>query len=158
MKNKQEVKLESMAKLISRADDLDIPVSDDFFDRMHDQIMNKIEQTEIEKVSKFSLALQRTKRFLVAHWKSWSLSGLSLSLFLFASYHSSTFVMDKMMGSRTVQVVKNEKAILQNVLKSTDEYTASVMSGYQSQEDFLMEVASHSELSGVAQSHLLSEN
>lgn len=158
MKNKQEVKLESVARLIAQADDLDFPVGDDFFDRMHSQIMSGIEDKQIEKVSALELAFQRTKRYMQAHWRSWTLSGFSVSVFLFLGYQASFLAMDVLTQTRTVQVVKNEKAILSNVLHSTEDYTTSVMSGYQSQDDFLMEVAGQSHFSAKDQEHLLSEN
>jgi len=158
MKNKQEVKLESVARLIAQADDLDFPMSDDFFEKLHDNIMSQVEEKEIEKVTKFELAVQRTKKYLMAHWKSWTVSSFSLSMFLFLAYQSSMFAMGIFMQTRTVQVVKNEKAILSNVMDSTEEYTASVMGGYQSQDDFLLDVAEHAQLSAKDKRLLLSEN
>ncbi len=59
--------MEKIRQTLKSLEDLELPMSGDFFDQMHDQIMAQVEETVLEPQP----ALLKPRNFLRAHWRGW---------------------------------------------------------------------------------------
>lgn len=60
-------RLDQVRKNLKSNDDLDVPMSDDFFNRLHDKIMSEVDKTEMAPPP----VLMRPRNMLRAHWRGW---------------------------------------------------------------------------------------
>src|SRR5690606_29905846 len=116
-----------------------LPMDAEFYDRLHDKIMASIEQTTIHKPSIWEKRRERLR----AHWKSWTVSGGSLLLVLFAATQSPIWVDSVVENSHTVQVVRNEEEFNFESSAAPEEFAETLIT-YQSHSDFFVDVAERS--------------
>lgn len=64
---KNSLRIEKMRKGIKNMDDFDFDISDEMLERMHDKIMQKVNEAEMEK----SHLMDKPKRYLRAHYRGW---------------------------------------------------------------------------------------
>lgn len=72
--------LSKMRKGLKAADELELPMDPEFFNRLHNKIMAQVSETAIEPVSKF----YRPRKFLKAHWREWIYPAGRTMAFVFA--------------------------------------------------------------------------
>jgi hypothetical protein len=125
---------------------LETPVDEAYYDRLHDQIMLKIDSTEIQPVSPIRSFLSRSfYNFKQQRWPGLRTSlqlGVAASALVIFSLKSADLFQNLWSSSRTVQLVQNNRDILSTALDSPEDLSATFIS-FQNNEDFLMEVASH---------------
>ena len=126
---------------LKTADDIELPMDDAFYDRLHDKIMAKVEDTEIKKLPAWTHFVARPKKYLKSHWKGWLGSGLSMAILVYLGSHISASVSSFIPESHAYKVVQNERAFLNNALNSP-EYFARTLINHQNHDDLLSDVAS----------------
>jgi hypothetical protein len=118
---------------------MELPMDDAFYERMHDRIMAAVEQTEIAPEPKW----QKPARVIKANWKSWLFAGGSMMMVVVAALQTPSVVSSFLDESHVVKVVRNEKAITEETLKSPENFSETLIS-YQTQDDFFVDVAERS--------------
>ena len=139
-----------LTKKIKQAGDQEIPMDDAFYDRLHDQIMAAVEETEINPLSRMDVSQQLLKR----HWRNMAHSSLAILAVLGiqqATVHLASQIWSE---SHTVKTIQNEKQILNQALLSPEEFLTSMMSS-QSQSDLIFDVASQ-DLDQITQDRIVS--
>ncbi len=116
-----------------------LPEDEAYYTRLHDRIMAAVEQTEVKSPAPW----EKPKKALMAHWRSWFISGGSLMMILVASLQAPQVVKSVLDESHVVQVVHNEKAIVNETLSSPQAFSETLIS-YQSADDFFVDVAERS--------------
>lgn len=114
----------------------DFPLEGVDFDALHDRIMAAVEKTEIAPAS----FLDKPKKIFKRNWRSWIVTGSSLSMVLLALVHAPDVIRPGLDQSHTVQVVKNEDAFTAESLKSPEGFSHTLIS-YQNEDDFFVDVA-----------------
>jgi len=135
LKNKEVV------RALETANDIELPMDPQFYERLHDKIMARVEETEIKKVPGWFMVMARPKKYLRNHWKGWLGTTMSLITAAYLGLQISVHVSKWIPESHTFKVVQNEKELLQNALGSPEDFSTSLIN-YQSHEDFVVDVAS----------------
>lgn len=118
---------------------IELPMDDAFYDRLHDRIMAAVEKTEMKRPSPWD----KPKKLLCSQWKTWILSGGSLTMTLLAALQSPNLARSIFDESHTVQVVRNEDDFVTETLRSPEHFTETLIS-LQNQGDFFVDVAERS--------------
>lgn len=66
-KNLKILENESMRTYLKRVDDIETPMSGEYYNKLHDKIMSAVESSQIKPAPK----LQVAKNLLRAHWRGW---------------------------------------------------------------------------------------
>lgn len=138
----QKGRLDKVRQGLKSADEieLDLPMNEDFFDRLHDKIMAEVEKTEIAPVT----PLTASRDMLRKHWRGWLYpAGGVTSLFLLLAIAMSQVQNTTEIMQRAGLVSDGAERIASRVLMAPDELTQTFISS-QSDSDFLMDVASES--------------
>lgn len=118
----------------------EIPMNQEFYDRLHDKIMAAVEQVEIQPISR----IDSTQQVLKRHWRQWTKSVFSIVVAMVAlgslSWVFSQSADKAWSSSRTVQLMENENLILSEAVLSPEDFSNSSIS-YQSENDFFVDVA-----------------
>lgn len=136
----QKGRLDKVRQGLKNRDELELPMSDEFFERLHDKIMAEVEKTEIAPVT----PLTASRDMLRKHWRGWLYpAGGVTSLFLLLllalpQAHKMSEVMQ-----RAGLVSDGAERIASRVFMTPDELTQTFISS-QSDSDFLMDVAGES--------------
>ncbi|MEK6773794.1 MAG: hypothetical protein AABY64_07630 [Bdellovibrionota bacterium] len=126
---------------LKTADDVELPMEDAFYDRLHDKIMAGVNETEIKKLPPWTSFVARPKKYLKSHWKGWLGSSISMIALGYIGIHISVLVGSFIPESHSFKVVQNEQEFLQDATGSVENFSQSMIN-HQSQEDFLSDVAS----------------
>lgn len=126
-----------MRKSLKRAGDIEIPMDPDYYDKLHDRIMSSIEDKEILPASK----IEKSKSFLKRNWFNWSQIGLGIFLVAGLGLSTTQRLVELYWSSKTVQLVTNEKKIIEEATSAPEQFSSSLLSS-QNNADFMQDVAS----------------
>lgn len=133
-------RMDKVRKGLKAADELELPMNEDFFDRLHDKIMAEVEQTEIAPAP----ILMTPRNVLRAHWRGWLYpAGGIMSLFLFSSLLLSQVSKVNQSMQRVGLLSDGHERIVAQALLSPEDLSQTLIST-QSESDFFMDVASES--------------
>ncbi|WP_295901176.1 hypothetical protein [uncultured Bdellovibrio sp.] len=133
-------RMDKVRKGLKASDDLELPMSEDFFDRLHDKIMAEVEQTEIAPAP----ILMTPRNVLRAHWRGWLYpAGGVMSLFLFSALLLSQVSKVNQSMQRVGLLSDGHERIVAQALLSPEDLSQTLIST-QSESDFFMDVASES--------------
>jgi len=133
-------RLEKVRKNLRAADDLELPMSEDFFERLHDKIMAGVEQTEMAPPP----MLMTPRNLLRAHWRGWLYpAGGVMSLFVFSSLLLSQVSKVNQSMQRAGLLSDGHERIVAEALLSPEDLSRTLIST-QSESDFFMDVARES--------------
>ncbi len=132
--------MDKVRRKLQAADDLDLPRSDDFFDRLHDKIMAEVEKTDIQPAP----VLLTPRSLLRVQWRGWlyPVSGVT-SLLVFMSLLMPQVSKVNQSMSRAGLLSDGHERIVSEALLSPDEISQTFISS-QSESDFFMDVARES--------------
>lgn len=128
-------------KALKSTDDVELPMDEAFYEKLHDKIMARVEETEVKKLPAWTSFVARPKKYLKSHWKGWLGTGLSMMAVGYFGLHMTTLAGSFIPESHTFKVVQNERAFLEGALSSPDSFSETLIN-HQSQDDFLSDVAS----------------
>lgn len=133
-------RLEKMRKKLKSVDQVELPMDDDFFNRLHDKIMAEVEKTEIKR----SPVLLKPRNLLQAHWRGWlyPVGGLA-SVFLFSSLLLTQVSKVNQSMQRVGLLSDGRERIAEAALISTEDLSQTLISS-QSESDFFIDVANES--------------
>lgn len=129
-----------LRKILKDDNEIELPMGEEFFDRLHDKIMAEIEKTEVEPAPR----LRASRNLLRRHWRSWlyPASGVtSLFLLLVFAMPQVTKITNGM--KRAGLASDGQERIAARALASPEELGQTFISS-QSDSDFLIDVASES--------------
>ena len=136
-----------LRKNLKQAGDFELPMDEDFYEKLHNKIMAAVEETEITPLSKLTSTQQLMKRYwrkALPYAKGVTQVIMALALLLGSSIKARELVQNFWSSSHTVQMVQNEKQIINEALESPEQFSTSLIS-YQNQNDFFLDVAAQSE-------------
>lgn len=132
--------MDKVRKGLRGQDELELPMGDDFFDRLHDKIMAEVEQTEIAPPP----MLLTPRNMLRAHWRGWLYpAGGMMSLFMFTSLLLSQVSKVNQSMMRVGLFSDGRERIVAEALLSPEDLSQTLIST-QSDSDFFMDVAGES--------------
>lgn len=132
--------MDKVRKGLRGQDEFELPMGDDFFDRLHDKIMAEVEQTEIAPPP----MLLTPRNMLRAHWRGWLYpAGGMMSLFMFTSLLLSQVSKVNQSMMRVGLFSDGRERIVAEALLSPEDLSQTLIST-QSDSDFFMDVAGES--------------
>lgn len=135
----KEPELDPILEVLKKQDNLELPMSGQFYDDMQARIMAKTMGMKIKPKPLFYVP----RNFLRAHYKSWLQLSLSLALLFLLGKTLSPIFANLVDKSHVVQVIKNEKLIVNEIMSDPEAYSETLLS-YQSQNDFFVDLAERS--------------
>jgi len=121
-------------------DEMELPMNEDFFDKLHDKIMIEVERTEVSPPP----MLMKQKSYLRAHWKGWLYSATSVaSVAAVALVLSTQFSKVNETMQRVGLYSDGRERIVEMALNSPDEVAQTLIVS-QSEADFFVDVANES--------------
>lgn len=115
-------------------------LDEEYFDQLHDQIMARLENTDIAPLSKIG----STQKVLKRHWRPWAFNLMSgffgIVSFMALSTKAGDWFSEVWSSSHTVQVVENQREILDLALSEPETFASSMVSS-QSSEDLFGELS-----------------
>ncbi len=131
---------DKIRKGLRAADDLELPMDDDFFDRLHDKIMAKVERVDIAPPP----MLMTPRNLLRAHWRGWlyPVGGL-MSLFLFSTLLLGQVSKVNQGMQRAGLLSDGRERIVAEALLAPEDLSQTLISG-QNESDFFVDVATES--------------
>lgn len=133
-------RMDKVRKGLKKADDIEIPMSEDFFNRLHDKIMFEVEQKEIAPTP----MLMTPRNLLRSHWRGWLYpAGGITSLFIFASLLLTQVSKVNQSMQRVGLLSDGHERIVAEALLSPEDLSQTLISS-QSESDFFMDVARES--------------
>lgn len=133
-------RMNKVRKGLRAQDELELPMSEDFFDRLHDKIMAEVEQTDIAPPP----MLMTPRNMLRAHWRGWLYpAGGMMSLFMFTSLLLSQVSKVNQSMMRVGLLSDGRERIVAEALLSPEDLSQTLIST-QSDSDFFMDVAGES--------------
>jgi len=125
---------------LKNADELELPMNEDFFDKLHDKIMMEVERVEVAPPP----MLLKQKNYLRAHWKGWLYSASSVaSMGLVIAVLSTQFGKVSESMQRAGLYSDGRERIVEAALNSPDAMAQTLISS-QSEADFFVDVANES--------------
>jgi hypothetical protein len=125
---------------LKNADDLELPMNEDFFNKLHDKIMMEVESLDIAPQP----MMMKQKNYLRAHWRGWLYStGSVASVFLVVAVLSSQFSKVNESMQRAGLYSDGRERIVEAALNTPDSMAQTLISS-QSEADFFVDVASES--------------
>ncbi|MFV3407070.1 hypothetical protein [Bdellovibrio bacteriovorus] len=133
-------RMDKVRKGLKAADDMELPMNEDFFDRLHDKIMAEVETTEIKPAP----VLMTPRNLLRSHWRGWlyPVSGVA-SLMAFAVLLMPQVSKVNQSMTRAGLLSDGHERIVSEALLSPEEISQTLIST-QSESDFFMDVARES--------------
>lgn len=133
-------RMDKVRKGLKAADDMELPMNEDFFDRLHDKIMAEVETTDIKP----SPVLMTPRNLLRSHWRGWlyPVSGVA-SLMAFAVLLMPQVSKVNQSMTRAGLLSDGHERIVSEALLSPEEISQTLIST-QSESDFFMDVARES--------------
>lgn len=131
---------EKVRQGLKAVDELDLSINDDFFDRLHDKIMNEVEKVEIQPAP----VLMSPRNMLRSHWRGWlyPLGGVA-SVLMFVSLLLPQVSKVNQTMTRAGLLSDGHERIVSEALLSPDDIAQTFIST-QSESDFFMDVAHES--------------
>ncbi|MGZ3768353.1 MAG: hypothetical protein ACXVCP_03760 [Bdellovibrio sp.] len=125
---------------LKKLDDIELPMDDAFFDRLHDKIMAEVDKTEIAPTPVF----MKSRKLLRSHWRGWlySIGGVS-SVLVLGSLLMSQFSHINETMQRVGLFSDGHERIVAEALLSPEQLNQTLIST-QNESDFFMDVASES--------------
>lgn len=138
--DKKVTSLDKVRKGLKATDDLELPMNDDFFDRLHDKIMAEVDKTEMDSAP----VLLTPRNLLRSHWRGWlyPLSGLA-SVFVFSSLLLSQTSKVNQSMQRAGLLSDGHERIVAEALLSPEDLSQTLIST-ENESDFFMDVARES--------------
>jgi hypothetical protein len=136
----QKGRLDKVRQGLKNADDLELPMSEDFFDRLHDKIMAEVEKTEIAPAQ----PMIASRNLLRRHWRSWLYPAggvTSLFVLLLIALPQVSKITDGM--QRAGLASDGREVIAARAIMAPSELSQTFISS-QSDSDFLIDVANES--------------
>lgn len=133
-------RMDKVRKGLKASDDMELPMSEDFFDRLHDKIMAEVETVEIKPTP----VLMTPRNLLRSHWRGWlyPVSGV-VSLMAFAVLLMPQVSKVNQSMTRAGLLSDGHERIVSEALLSPEEISQTFIST-QSESDFFMDVARES--------------
>lgn len=133
-------RLDKVRKGLKSVDDLELPMNDDFFDRLHDKIMAEVDKTEIAPAP----VLMSPRNLLRSHWRGWlyPISGVT-SVFIFSSLLLGQVSKVNQSMQRVGLLSDGHERIVAEALLSPGDLSQTLISS-ESESDFFMDVARES--------------
>lgn len=133
-------RLDKVRKGLKANDDLEVLMSDDFFDRLHDKIMSEVEQTEMAPTP----VLMRPRNMLRAHWRGWLYpTGGLMSVALAATLLVPHMAKVNQGMQRAGLLSDGRERIVTEAILSPEDLSQTLISS-QTESDFFVDVASES--------------
>ena len=131
---------EKMRRQIKNHDDLELPMNDDFFERLHDKIMAEVDRTAIAPAP----LLMKQKNMLRAHWRGWlyPTGGLMAVMLIGVLLVGQSTQLNRSM-QRVGLLSDGHERIAAEALLAPEEISQTLIST-QSEADFFMDVAQDS--------------
>ena len=131
---------EKIRKGLKRADDFEMQLNDDFFDKLHDKIMAEVDKTEVAPPP----MLMTPRNLLRAHWRGWlyPLGGVA-SLFVFTSMLLGQVSKVNQSMQRVGLLSDGHERIVAEALLDPSDLSQTLIST-QSESDFFVDVATES--------------
>lgn len=140
MSSPENPTLDKMRKGLQALEEMEIPMDPAFFDKMHDKIMEKIEDSVIEPAP----ALMAPRRFLRAHWRGWLYpTGGTMALALAMTLVAMQFAKTNSGHVLTAKLNNSGEKVVAAALASPDTIAQTLLSS-ESEADFFVDVASQS--------------
>ncbi|KYG69549.1 hypothetical protein AZI87_10255 [Bdellovibrio bacteriovorus] len=149
-------RLDKVRKGLKKADDLELPMNEDFFNRLHDKIMAEVEETAIAPAP----VLMTPRNLLRSHWRGWLYpAGGVTSLFILASLLLTQVSKVNQSMQRVGLLSDGHERIVAEALLSPEDLSQTLIST-QSESDFYMDVARESfeNLSGSKFNKIMGES
>lgn len=133
-------RLDKVRKELKATDDLELPMNDDFFDRLHDKIMAEVDKTEIAPAP----VLMSPRNLLRSHWRGWlyPVGGVT-SVFVFASLLLTQVSKVNQSMQRVGLLSDGHERIVAEALLSPEDLSQTLISS-ENESDFFMDVARES--------------
>lgn len=133
-------RLDKVRKGLKATDDLELPMNDEFFDRLHDKIMAEINTTEMAPAP----VLMTPRNLLRSHWRGWlyPAGGVTSLLFLVSLLMPQVSKVNQSM-QRVGLLSDGHERIVAEALLSPEDLSQTLIST-QSEADFFMDVARES--------------
>lgn len=133
--------LDKVRKGLKEADKVELALSDDFFEKFHDKVMAKIEETAIQPAPN---KMHKTRNYLRAHWRGWVYpAGSTLSMLVMAFVVFSQFPALTSGLQRVGLLSRQQEQVVAAAVASPDDFSQTLLSN-QSESDFFVDVASES--------------
>ncbi|MBO9667398.1 MAG: hypothetical protein J7501_11380 [Bdellovibrio sp.] len=133
-------RLDNVRKGLKENDDLELPMNEDFFNKLHDKIMAEVEQVEIAPAP----VMMRPRNILRAHWRGWLYPvGGVMSVLLMSTFMIPHLAKVNEGMQRAGLASDGRERIVMEALLSPDEISQTLISS-QTESDFLVDVASES--------------
>ena len=133
-------RMDKTRRRMKAADRQDIPMGDDFFDRMHDRIMAEVEKTEMAPPS----VLMKPKNYLRDHWRGWLYSSGSLAALAFVAGILSSQVSQVNETMQRVGLFSDgHDRIVAEAIAAPESFSQTLISS-QTEADFFVDVANES--------------
>jgi hypothetical protein len=131
---------DKVRKGLKAADDFEMQMSEDFFDRLHDKIMAEVEQTEIKPQP----MLMTPRNMLRAHWRGWlyPMAGVA-SVFVFTSMLLGQVSKVNQSMQRVGLLSDGHERIVAEALLDPADISQTLISS-QNESDFFVDVAAES--------------
>ena len=128
---------------LKKEDYIELPMDDSFFEKMHDQIMQSVENTEIKSQPKWSKARvfleQSSQRYRSAYKKVAKLAVISLVTAIAIGFVGASHRMYVALEAQ--KNLNNQGKIIQEAQRNPQEW-AGLIVNYQNENDFYAEVLS----------------
>lgn len=133
-------RLETVRQKMKAADDFELMLSDDFFNKLHDKVMAKVDEVEMAPAP----VLLTPRNILRAHWRGWLYPvGGIMSLFLMSSLLLSQASKVSQSMQRVGLLSDGHERIVAEALLSPEDLSQTLISS-QSESDFFVDVANES--------------
>lgn len=116
--------------------DIEMPLDDAYYERLHDRIMFAVNEKSIEKTP----LLFKQKKWVRLNWKNMAQMCAGVLLALGLGQKIGELSGQLWSSSKTVQLVNNEREIIREAIEAPDAFSRSVLSD-QSESEFFMEMA-----------------
>ncbi|MCX7978748.1 MAG: hypothetical protein N2578_07060 [Bdellovibrionaceae bacterium] len=125
-----------LALLRSEVDDLEMPLDEEFYEKLHNRIMLAIEQTEIESPP----PILRIKRSVQASLRQWLGSGALSLVLVIAALAVSEAIANRVDGSHAVQSAWVTRELVHELSQGPDGLAASLIT-QESDREFFVDLA-----------------
>jgi hypothetical protein len=133
-------RLDKVRKNLKANDDLEMTMSDDFFDRLHDKIMSEVEQVVIEPAP----VLMRPRNMLRAHWRGWLYPTGGIMSVLFMTTFMVPHLAKVNQGMQRAGLLSDgRERIVTEAILSPEDLSQTLISS-QTDSDFFVDVARES--------------
>lgn len=143
MKTKMDTLDKTRKSLKKAGENIELPMDAAFFDNLHDKIMARVAETEIEAKPPATV-LGAPKKFLKKQWKSWLYpAGSTMALALVGTMLTMQFSQTLNSSIASKPLSPQSEKVVSAALESPDAISQTLLSS-QTEADFFVDVASQS--------------